>query len=146
MTKKNEIFIRNSREGYSLYYGEKYAFTQPKIVINSMKFYNIVDGLLGMSKNIYKKGIKKIYFNEDDYFKIPKKEKKIFKGLINTLERFAIGEKNLEYKIEEIKKILINKENRKKFLTNELSRNQEESFNSLYKIIKSKKPHERKKE
>ena len=146
MTKKNEIFIRNSREGYSLYYGEKYAFTQPKIVINSMKFYNIVDGLLGMSKNIYKKGIKKIYFNEDDYFKIPKKERKIFKGLINTLERFAIGEKNLEYKIEEIKKILINKENRKKFLTNELSRNQEESFNSLYKIIKSKKPHERKKE
>ena len=134
--KKNEIFIRNSREGYSLHYGEKDAFTQPKIVINSMKFYNIVDGLLGMSKNIYKKGIKKIYFNEDDYFKIPKKEKKIFKGLINTLERFAIGEKNLEYKIEEIKKILINKENRKKFLTNELSRNQEESFNSLYKIAK----------
>ena len=88
--KKNEIFIRNSREGYSLHYGEKAAFTQPKIVINSMKFYNIVDGLLGMSKNIYKKGIKKIYFNEDDYFKIPKKEKKIFKGLINTLERFAI--------------------------------------------------------
>ncbi len=138
MTKKNEIYIQKSREGYSLKYREKDVCREPEIIINSMNVYDIIGGLLGMSKNIYKKGINKIYFNEYD-FEIPEKERKIFKGVINILEKSAIGNKNLEDKIKEINKILINKKNKKEFLIKEISRNEKESFNSLYKIAKKYK-------
>ena len=134
--KKNEILIEKNREGYSLCYNLNESYTTPEIIINTMGFYDIIDGLIEMPKNIYKKGIKKIYFNEDDFYKFSKKEKKIFKGLINILEKFATGEKNLEYKLEKIKKTLINKEDKEKFLIQEISRNKEKSFNSLYKITK----------
>lgn len=137
--KKNEIFISKSREGYSLEYEEEDACRAPKIIINSMGFYKIIEGLLGMSKNIYEKGVKKISFNEYDLNEIPKKEKKIFKDLINMLEKISSGDKNLEGKINEIRNILIHKENTEKYLIREKSRIKEESFNSLYKIAKEYK-------
>ncbi len=134
--KKNEIFITKRGGGYSLRYKGEDKCTEPRYVINTMGFYSIIDGLINyMPKNIYEDGIKKVYFNEDNYNKIPEKEKEIFKGLINILEKSA-KEKNLEDKIEKIKEILIKKEDRKKFLEVEISRNEEESFNSLYKIAK----------
>lgn len=134
--KKNEIIITKGRGGYSLHYDTINSCVEPKIVINTFGFYKIIYGLINMPKNIYKEGIKEIYFNEYDPDEIPKKEKEIFKGLINILERSARGEKNLEDKIEEIKKTLIKKNNKEEFLIMKGLRNKEESFNSLYKIIK----------
>lgn len=135
--KKNEIYIGKSKEGYSLHHREEDVCEEPKPIINAMEFYNIIKGLIEMPKDLYKNGTK-LYFSEYNFNKIPKKEKKIFKGLINILEKFAIGDKNLEYKtkINEIKNILIHKENTEKILSREISRNKEKSFNSLYKIIK----------
>ena len=134
-TKKNEILIGKSKEGYSLHYVDEDADREPKPIINGMEFYNIIRGLIEIPKNIYKNGTK-FYFNECDLYKISKKEKKIFRGLINILEKFAIGKENLEYKIEEIKNTLINQENKENVLIQEISRNKEKSFNSLYKITK----------
>ncbi len=134
--KKNKIIIRKSGEDYSLYYKREDPYEEPKIIINSMGFYDIIKGLIDyLPRNVYEKVAKKVYFNEDNYNKIPEKEKEIFKGLINILEKSA-KEKNLEYKIKEIKKILIKKDDKEKFLIMERSRNEEESFNSLYKIAK----------
>ena len=120
--KKIEIFIGKGTGGYSLHYRKENEFQYPEIVIIRGRFYDIMEGLLGISKDIYKKNIKKLSLTEYDWNKIPKKEKEIFKGVVNILEKFSIGEKNLEYKIKEIKKTLIHKN--------------EESFGSLYAIVK----------
>jgi len=50
--------------------------------------------------------------------------------LIPQGKKFSINQ------IKEIKKTLINKNNKRKFLTKEISRNEEKSFNSLYKLTK----------
>ena len=144
--KKNEIYIGKSREGYSLHYREKDECHDPHPIVSAMEFYDIIDGLIGMPKKIYEKGINKIYFNQDYINEISKKEKEIFKGLINILKKSANEKRDLNYKMEEIKNTLTNKENKEKNLIWEILKNKEESFNSLYKIMKSKKPHERKKE
>ncbi len=136
MEKKNEIFITKHREGYSLHYNTIESCTKPQIVINSRGFYNIINGLIEfMPKNIYKEGIKKVYLNDSKCCEFSKEEKEIFEGLINALEKSA-KEKNLEDKIKEIRNILIHKENTEKFLKMERARNEEKSFNSLYKTAK----------
>ena len=133
--KKNEIYIQKGRESYSLNYIEEDACREPEIIINSMGFYDVIEGLLEIPKDVYKKGITKIRISEY-CSEIPKKEITIFKGLIDILEKFSMGDKDLENKIKEIKKTLINKNNKRKFLTKEISRNEEKSFNSLYKLTK----------
>ena len=96
--KKNKIIITKNREDYSLHYGLEKSSANPKIIINKRGFYDIIFGILEMPKEIYKEGINKIYFKENDFDEFSKKEKKIFKGLIKILEKFTIENKDSEYK------------------------------------------------
>ena len=57
--KKNEIYIQKGRESYSLNYIEEDACREPEIIINSMGFYDVIEGLLEIPKDVYKKGITK---------------------------------------------------------------------------------------